>query len=85
MASMSTAIETFLREIAEIRATGAGGPETIDSEQVGRYWNRYGLVLVTNLRAFAIVGRNAAGLPAVLECSTLARSEPAFWALAWIV
>jgi len=33
------------------------------TEQVERYWKRYGLVLVTNFRAFAVVGQGSTGTP----------------------
>jgi hypothetical protein len=29
----------------------------IASEQIARYWDHYGLVLVTNYRAFTLIGR----------------------------
>src|SRR3954469_5230446 len=46
------------------------------------YWTRYGLVLVTNFRAFQIVGRDQFGHMVRLEEFTLADSDAAFWALA---
>ncbi len=42
------------------------------SDQVGRYWGRYRLVLVTNTRDFVLVGEDAAGRPAALESLRLA-------------
>ncbi|MDD8025323.1 MAG: N-6 DNA methylase [Acidobacteriota bacterium] len=51
------------------------------SEQVGRYWERYGTVLVTNFRAFAMVGKDATGRPHILESFSLADSEAEFWRL----
>ena len=56
--------------------------KVLASEQVQRYFEKYGAVLVTNLRAFALVGRNAAGQPAQLETFTLAETEADFWQLA---
>ena len=47
-------------------------------EQASRYWGRYRLVLVTNLREFALVGPDAAGREATLESYRLAESEAAF-------
>ena len=47
-------------------------------EQASRYWGRYRLVLVTNLREFALVGPDAAGGEATLESYRLAESEAAF-------
>jgi len=52
-----------------------------ETEQVERYWKRYGMVLVTNFRAFAIVGQGPTGKPCVLESFTLAESESEFWRL----
>ena len=51
----------------------------VASAQVGRYWERYGLVLVTNYRAFALIGRSPSGQPVRLEGFTLAETEPDFW------
>jgi len=53
----------------------------VGSEQVERYWQRYGMVLVTNFRAFALVGKGPENQPRVLESFALAESESAFWAL----
>ena len=52
------------------------------SEQVDKYWTKYGQVLVTNLRDFALVGRDASGQKATLESFSLAPTEAEFWALA---
>ncbi len=43
-----------------------------------KYLNKYGLVLVTNLRQFVIMAR-VGGQPRQLEAFTLAPSEKAFW------
>jgi hypothetical protein len=51
------------------------------SEQVARYVERYGLVLVTNLRDFVLVGRDAGGTGVrTLESCRLAGTETGFWA-----
>ena len=47
-------------------------------EQVARYWGRYRLVLVTNLREFGLVGPDPDGGEAMLESFRLAESEEAF-------
>ena len=47
-------------------------------EQVTRYWGRYRLVLVTNLREFGLVGPDPDGGEAMLESFRLAESEDAF-------
>jgi hypothetical protein len=51
------------------------------TEQVEKYWKRYGMVLVTNFRAFVLVGQGPTGKPCVLESFTLAESESEFWQL----
>ena len=51
------------------------------SEQVERYWKRYGMVLVTNFRAFALIGKGPTGQPCALESFVLAESESEFWRL----
>ena len=47
-------------------------------EQVTRYWGRYRLVLVTNLREFGLVGPDPDGGESMLESFRLAESEEAF-------
>ena len=47
-------------------------------EQVTRYWGRYRLVLVTNLREFGLVGPDPDGDETMLESFRLAESEEAF-------
>ena len=51
------------------------------TEQVERYWKRYGMVLVTNFRAFALIGKGPKGQPVILESFALAESENEFWRL----
>lgn len=51
------------------------------SAQVSKYWKRYNLVLVTNYRDFALVGRGDDGKPLRLESFRLAESENAFHAM----
>ena len=40
---------------------------TAEGDQVSRYWNRYRLVLVTNMRDFVLVGEDVGSRPAKLE------------------
>ena len=47
-------------------------------EQVGRYWTRYRLVLVTNLRELALVGEDAEGHESALEALWLSGSDADF-------
>ncbi|HET7274759.1 MAG TPA: hypothetical protein VFI91_06240, partial [Longimicrobiaceae bacterium] len=49
-----------------------------ESEQVGRYLQRYGQVLVTNLRDFVLVGADHTGQRRVLESFQIAESYSAF-------
>ena len=46
--------------------------------QVSRYWGRYRLVLVTNLREFVLVGSDASGAEATLERFCLAADDAGF-------
>src|SRR5260221_6078211 len=52
---------------------------TASTAQVSKYWDRYRLVLVTNYRAFLIIGVDSAGKPVRLETFSLAPSDIAFW------
>jgi len=49
-----------------------------NSAQVSKYWNRYGLVLVTNFRDFVLVGRSDDNKPVRLESYRIAESESKF-------
>ena len=49
-----------------------------DSAQISKYWNRYGLVLVTNFRDFVLVGRSDDGKPVRLESYRMAENESKF-------
>ena len=51
---------------------------TAESDQVSRYWGRYRLVLVTNLRAFVLLGVDGSGDQAKLETFRLAESADDF-------
>ncbi len=51
---------------------------TAEGDQVSRYWNRYRLVLVTNMRDFVLVGEDADGRPAKLETFRLAEDAQDF-------
>jgi hypothetical protein len=66
------------RGVIEIKAPHEDVQAVANSEQVAKYLNKYGLVLVTNLREFIIVGR-VAGQPTQLETFALAPCEKAFW------
>lgn len=67
------------RGVIEIKGTGDDVGRIAKSEQVLRYLERYGLVLVTNYRDFILVGKNADNQPILLETYHLAESEVGFW------
>lgn len=65
--------------VVEVKSAGDSAWLTAEGDQVTRYWNRYGLVLVTNTRDFVLVGVDSAGNPVKLETFRLAESEEEFW------
>ena len=67
------------RGVVEVKGVGDDAWLTAGSGQVSRYWGRYRLVLVTNLRNFVLVGADAGGSPAKLETFTLAEDAEDFW------
>jgi hypothetical protein len=69
------------RGVLEAKAPSEDVRRVAGSEQVERYWKRYGMVLVTNFRSFALIGKGPTGQPCVLESFTLADSESEFWRL----
>jgi hypothetical protein len=67
------------RGVLEVKGPADDVRNIARSEQVKRYSDRYGLVLVTNYRDFLLLGRDAQGNPLPMEGFTLADTEPAFW------
>lgn len=67
------------RGAIEVKAPGDDLDELQESEQVERYLDRYGLCLITNYRAFRLLGADGPTGPDVLEDFTLAPSEDTFW------
>ena len=67
------------RGVVEVKAADDDAWLTAEGDQVSRYWGRYGLVLVTNLRDFVLVGEDGTGQPAMLETFRLADSADNFW------
>ena len=65
-------------EVKSPREDVSGDPTAEVREQVNRYWSRYRLVLVTNLREFELVGRNSSGDEVRLEAFRMAETEAAF-------
>lgn len=68
------------RGVVEVKAPGQPVAETAASEQVRRYAERYGQVLVTNYRAFLLVSSDGGGVRQ-LEQFQLAADPGAFWSL----
>ena len=66
------------RGVVEVKSASDDAWLTAASAQVSRYWSRYRLVLVTNTRAFVLVGEDASGHPATLETCRLAESAEDF-------
>ena len=70
--------QTPERGVVEVKSSGEDMDAPGVREQVSRYWGRYRLVLVTNLREFTLVGPDASGGEATLERFRLVDSEEEF-------
>ena len=66
------------RGVVEVKSLQWDTRATMVREQVSRYWGRYRLVLVTNLREFDLVGPDAKGGEKTLESYRLADSGTEF-------
>ncbi len=66
------------RGVVEAKRATADVRKRIETKQIGDYLRHYGLILVTNYRDFALVGRGPQGEKVVLERFQLAASEDAF-------
>lgn len=69
------------RGALEVKGVAAGMSAVVDGEQVARYVERYGQVMVTNLREWVLVGRGEGGLRELERC-VVAPGEGAFWEIA---
>ena len=69
------------RGVVEVKPPDNDAHETAAGEQVRRYQGLYGLILVTNLRAFLLQEEGEDGERRTLESFTLAASEEEFFAL----
>ena len=67
------------RGVVEVKGVGDNAWLTAGSDQVSRYQDRYGLVLVTNLRHFVLMGASGTGGPVKLEAFRLAEDADDFW------
>ncbi|HUF70289.1 MAG TPA: N-6 DNA methylase [Longimicrobiales bacterium] len=75
-------VQTPSRGVIEAKPPSHDVARVAESDQVERYWKRYGMVLVTTFRDFLIIGKDADGRPRPLESFSLAASEAEFWQLA---
>ena len=64
--------------VVEVKPAGDDTWMIASGDQVSRYWERYGLVLVTNTHDFILVGEDLDGRPAKLETFQLAENAEAF-------
>lgn len=69
------------RGVIEVKSPAEAVNDTATSQQISKYWSRYQLVLVTNLRDWMLIGERG-GQRVTLERFTLAADEASFWALA---
>ena len=67
------------RGAVEVKGVREDAGEVSRGEQVGRYLERYGQVLVTNYREFVLVGRDRSGDPVEIESFSLAGDAAGFW------
>ncbi len=69
-----------LRLVVEVKGTKDNIHDTASGDQVSKYWNRYGFVLVTNFREFVFVARDAETGEAKVETRyRLSTTSEAFW------
>ncbi len=69
------------RGVIEVKAPAEPVDDTATTGQITKYWDRYKLVLVTNLRDWLLLGERQ-GQRVTLERFSLATNETSFWALA---
>ena len=69
------------RGVIEVKAPAEPVDDTATTGQITKYWDRYKLVLVTNLRDWLLLGERN-GQRVTLERFSLAANETAFWVLA---
>ena len=66
------------RGVVEVKSAQEDTQATVVRDQVSRYWARYRLVLVTNLREFRLIGPDSVGGETALESFRLAGSADEF-------
>ena len=66
------------RGVVEVKPVTDDAWLTAESAQVSKYWGRYRLVLVTNMRDFVLLGEDGTGNPVKLETFRLTESAATF-------
>lgn len=69
------------RGVVEVKSVGDDSLFTSTPTQLSKYFGAYGLVLVTNLRAFQLIGAGSGGAATRLEAFVLSHKPADFWAL----
>lgn len=69
------------RGVLEVKGAAQDLDELRNSAQVKRYLDKYGQILITNLRQFALIERDESGVLAEVERFDLASSADEFWTL----
>ncbi len=70
------------RAVLEVKDPAYSLDTLAESAQARKYLDKYGLILLTNYRAFLLVQAGPGGKPVKLEGYRLAEDEKAFWKLA---
>jgi len=70
------------RGAIEVKGTSEDILKLASSQQVSRYLEKYGQVLITNYHDFILMGRDKDGKSVKLEAYSLAENESAFWKVA---
>lgn len=68
------------RGVIEVKSPAEAVNDTATTAQISKYWDRYKLVLVTNLREWLLIGERG-GQRVTLERFILAADEASFWEL----
>ena len=70
------------RGVIEVKPLDDNSWRTAKGKQAAKYFDRYGLVLVTNYREFRLIGDDGSGKPVQREFFSLGADEHAFWSMA---
>lgn len=69
------------RGVVEVKAVANDSLFSSTPSQLSKYYNAYGIVLITNLRAFQLIGPGPNGTATRLESFKLAETPALFWSL----